>query len=49
MPFCFCSQKSVPKGLICLGFEDPEPKSWVIFQKCHYDNDIWPRVELNRC
>ena len=39
----------VPKGLICLDFEDPKSKSWLIFQKCHYGNDIWPQMELNRC
>jgi len=42
-------RKLVPKGLICLGFEDSKPKSWLIFQKCHYSSDIWPRLELNRC
>jgi len=42
-------RKSVPKGLICLGFEDPKPKNWLIFQKCHWGSDIWPRVELDRC
>ena len=41
-------RKSVPKGLICLSFEDSKPKSWLIFQKCHYSSDIWPRLELNR-
>ena len=42
-------RKSVPKGLICLGFEDSKLKSWLIYQKCHYSSDIWPRLELNRC
>ena len=42
-------RKLVPKGLIWLGFEDSKPKSWLIFQKCHYNGDIWPRLELNRC
>jgi len=42
-------RKPVPKGLICLGFGDSKPKSWLIFQKCHYSSDIWPRLELNRC
>ena len=41
-------RKPVPKGLICLGFEDSKPKSWLIFQKCHYSSDIWPRLKLNR-
>jgi len=42
-------RKPVPKGLICLGFEESKPKSWLMFQKCHYSSDIWPRLELNRC
>ena len=41
-------RKSVLKGLICLDFEDSKPKSLLIFQKCHYNSDIWPRLELNR-
>ena len=36
-------------NFICLNFEDLKLKNWLIFQKCHYGNDVWPRVELYRC
>ena len=30
-------------------FENSKPKSLLIFQKCHYNSDIWPRLELSHC